>query len=96
MIIISSCSEHIFTQVNPFGGVRWEGGRPVYSTSPQIQVNHQDLNNLFQNNQQQQQQCEMQQQIMMQQQQQFLQQQQQQMLLQQQQQQQSQPQERME
>merc|ERR1711936_1566070 len=44
------------SQVNPFGAVRWEGGRPVYSaqTTPQLNSNqHQDL---FSNERQQHQQ----------------------------------------
>merc|ERR1712156_604904 len=88
-------SQH--SQVNPFGAVRWEGGRPVYSAQT-TQVNsslQQDLH-LFSPQQQQQQQCLLQQQHLLsaqeqQQQQFFLQQQQlllqqQQMILQQQQQ----------
>merc|ERR1711936_1206814 len=70
-------SQH--SQVNPFGAVRWEGGRPVYSAQT-TQVNsslQQDLH-LFSPQQQQQQQCLLQQQMILQQQQQQQQRQQQQ------------------
>merc|ERR1712039_773234 len=54
-------SQH--SQVNPFGAVRWEGGRPVYSaqTTPVNSSLQQHLH-LFSPQQQQQQQCLLQQQ----------------------------------
>merc|ERR1711997_180600 len=82
-------SEH--AQVNPFGVVRWEGGRPVYSAQTlQINTAQQEQNLFLTQQEQQQQQWLLQQQQQQQMQQQMLQQQQQQQLLLEQQQQQQQ------
>merc|ERR1711936_1338886 len=65
------------SQVNPFGAVRWEGGRPVYSAQTTLQLNSNQHQDLFPNERQQQQpdcpqqqQLDQQQQILLQQQQQ--------------------------
>merc|ERR1711973_794521 len=79
------------SQVNPFGAVRWEGGRPIYSAQTTHQINSNQHQDLFTNQQQQQhQECFQQQQQQQQQhlsaqgqQQQILWQQQQELLLQQ-------------
>merc|ERR1711973_53914 len=41
------------SQVNPFGAVRWEGGRPIYSAQTTHQINSNQHQDLFRQQQQQ-------------------------------------------